>query len=78
MWHGAPHEGDVLRQGVVTAAEGNCRFLVGPQTWSYMIGRFPGGYRSIVPIDERQEVTVETPLGEKVQITFRLIRESRD
>lgn len=82
MW-AAPVTSDILgidakeRQGAVTDAEGNSRFLVGPQTWSYMIGRFPNGYRRIAPMDGRQEVTVETPPGEKVQFTFRLIRESR-
>lgn len=83
MW-AAPVTSDILglgieeRQGSVTDADGNSRFLVGPNSWSYMIGRFPAGYWRIEPIDGRQEAAVETPPGETIQFTFRLVRKSCD
>lgn len=57
-----------------TDADGYFRCLVGPETWSYMVGRFPDGYDSIVPIDRSQEVEIKTPVGGKVEYTFRLLK----
>lgn len=61
----------------LTDANGDARFLVGSATWSYMILKYPDGYDSIVPIAESQEVEIETPVGGKVEYTFRLAGDGR-
>ncbi len=77
LW-ASPVVNDILgrhRNGeTLTDEDGYARFLVGPRTWSYMILKYPEGYNSIVPIDGRQEVEIETPVGGKVEYTFRLVR----
>ncbi len=62
------------RRTTVTDADGRFRCLVGHETWSYMIGRFPEGYSRIEPINGRQEVELDTSPGTKVEYTFRLVR----
>ncbi len=61
----------------LTDADGYARFLVGSATWSYMILKYPEGYDSIIPIAERQEVEITTPVGGKVEYTFRLVGDGR-
>lgn len=65
-----------VQQSTITDADGYFRCLVSSYPWSYIIQKYPEGYDSIVPIDGRQEVEIETPVGGKVEYTFRLV-ESR-
>lgn len=57
---------------VRTDAEGRFSCLVEPITWSYSIAEFPAGYATVVPINGRQELEIETPSGGRVEYTFRL------
>lgn len=77
--------GSTQAQDTLTDADGYARFLVGPATWSYMILKYPEGYDSIVPesarpahfseeITKGQEAEIPTPVGGKVEHTFRLIK----
>lgn len=59
-------------KNTLTDTSGYVHFLVGPETWSYMILKFPEGYNSIVPINGGYEIAIETPVGGKVEYTFRL------
>ncbi len=81
LW-ASPVVNDILgrhRNGeTLTDEDGYVRFLVSPATWSYMILKYPESYNSIVPIDGRQEVEIETPVGGKVEYTFRLVRKKED
>lgn len=60
-----------VRSGV-TDADGKYSCLVSPTTWSYSVARFPDGYESVVPIQGRQELEIQTPSGGRVEYTFKL------
>ena len=61
-------------RSVVTDAEGKYFCLVGPETWSYSVAKFPDGYASVVPINGRHELEIETPSGGRVEYTFQLCK----
>ncbi|MFO0903823.1 MAG: M56 family metallopeptidase [Pirellulales bacterium] len=58
-----------------TDANGNFRCRVRAGRWNYMVGKFAEGYSAIIPIDGRQEVELETPIGGRVAYTFRLVKD---
>lgn len=59
-----------------TDKDGYFRRQVSAETWSYMVSRFPEGYDTIVPIDGRQEVELDTPVGGRQEYAFRLAKSS--
>jgi ribosomal protein S6E (S10) len=61
-------------KNTLTDNAGYAHFLVGPETWSYMIRKYPKGYNSVVPINGGYETALETPVGGKVEYTFRLTK----
>jgi hypothetical protein len=69
-----PRAGLPSEEEYETDDDGYYRCLVGARTWSYSVMDLPEGYSSVVSIDGRCEVTIETPSGGHVEYTFRLVR----
>ena len=61
----------------MTDADGVYRCLVDEATWSYSVMEFPPGYDRIVPIKGRHELELETPVGGRVEYTFKLVKTAK-
>lgn len=60
-------------RSLTTNTNGEYRCLVAPGTWSYMVAKYPSGYKSIVPINGKQEVELKTVAGGRLEFEFQLV-----